>query len=264
MDNFFVIAFAFWPAVALVCAGLNMLISWTFSWSELIFAYLIGMVSGIFLHLGMQPDPHWAIELFFVFSHGLFAVFWVLIEPFRDSFSEPATFLWMMAGIRVGAIIWAAAFDHISAKIGIHGGAAVGFSFVVFWVKWPFALITSAFGILIWLAGCFAAIGDGKVGFAGGVLWTEFKPNDTSGYHATTVGWTVHCWFGPMPWKHELYHTRQYIYMSDWLIPFWLVGAIWGAISGAATGQDAGRMATAARGHAGNPIEVGAYKLPGT
>lgn len=67
-----------------------------------------------------------------------------------------------------------------------------------------------------------------------------------------------------MPFKHELYHTRQYIYMSDWLIPFWLVGAIWGAISGASAGEDAGRMATAAKGHVGNPIEIAAYKLPGT
>lgn len=46
MDNFFVLAFVFWPVVVLLCAGINMLATRTFSWSELVFDYVIGLLMG--------------------------------------------------------------------------------------------------------------------------------------------------------------------------------------------------------------------------
>lgn len=55
MDDVYVITFLFWPAVVLLSAGINMLVSWTFSWSELIFDLLIGFVAGIFCSPARSP-----------------------------------------------------------------------------------------------------------------------------------------------------------------------------------------------------------------
>jgi len=56
MDNFAVLTFLFWPAVVLVCAGINMLITWTFSWSELVFDYFIGVALGACFYAGTRHD----------------------------------------------------------------------------------------------------------------------------------------------------------------------------------------------------------------
>ena len=122
MDNIYLITFVFWPAVVLLCAGANMLISWTFSWSELIFDYLAGVVAGYFLFVGVftsgSPNPQEVEIFFFVFSHGLFALVYALSAGFREAIGDPVNFFWMMAGIRLGATLWAAALDHVSAALG--------------------------------------------------------------------------------------------------------------------------------------------------
>ncbi|MCA9556152.1 MAG: hypothetical protein KC933_39365 [Myxococcales bacterium] len=266
MDNAFVVALLFWPAVVLLSAGINMLVSWTFSWSELVFDYLIGVVAGALLFLGTQADPNGATAFFFVFSHGLPGLLWLASDGFRDAMGSPETYLWVMAGIRLGATLWAAAWDHLSAYIEAKlGPGQIFLSLLVCPAKLPFAWVTSGVGFLIWLGGLFNAIfGDGKAGFAGGVFFTEFKPSSTS-YHATTVGFTVHTWKGKTPFKHELYHTRQYIYMGDWMIPFWLLGCLWGLAS-AGISDEHEVSADLAYGadeddEIGNPLEVAAYHL---
>jgi hypothetical protein len=278
MDNQYVIALAFWPAIVLLCAGSNMLLTWTFSWSELIFDYFIGVVAGWFLFAGTQAHPDGATSFFFVFSHGFFAVLWWAVDSFRTSFSKPETFFWTLAVIRIGATLWCAAWDHLSVKLGARLAPGPFFFslFILTPVKVCFAWITGGIGFLIWVAGVVWAIGTntearknagdtmGKAGVAGGVFFTEFAPGPSSPY-ATTLGFTMHTWYGNTPFEHELYHTRQYIYMCDWLIPAWCVGILWGIISAAiakgfnvsyhlAVGADASK-------EVGNPIEVAAYHI---
>lgn len=269
MDNVLFVTLVFWPVVVLFCAGINMAVSWTFSWSELVFDVLIGVVAGYFLFAGSDAEAHAAEVFFMIFSHGLFAWLYAASDGFRAAVGGVSAFFWLMAGIRVGATLWAAAWDHLSARLGakLEWGPFF-FSFVLAPVKLPFALVTSAVGFLIWLAGAaWATFGKGKAGFAGGVFFTEFVPSYARGHHATTVGSTVHCWIGGMPFKHELYHTRQYIYMSDWLIPFWCIGCIWGIVSAAASSAHSVSAQLAfgadASGGAeiGNPVEIAAYRL---
>jgi hypothetical protein len=261
VDNMLFIALVFWPVVVLLCAGINMLISQTFSWAELIFDLLIGFVAGYFLYAGTQPNPDAVVSFFFVFSHGLLALVWTLTGGFLD---KPEDFFWAIAGLRLGATLWAAAWDYVSVALGAQlGWGAFFFSLVVAPVKMMFSLVTSAVGLLIWLAGlAWAIFGKGKAGFAGGVLFTEFAPG-AGGYYATTVGWTVHTWNGNTPFKHELYHTRQYIYMGDWMIPFWCLGTIWGVISAAISSSHSvsSDLAFGASGNVGNPIEIAPSKL---
>ena len=118
---------------------------------------------------------------------------------------------------------------------------------------------------MIWLVGFFNAIfGKGEAGFAGGVFLHRVLPGGGKGLHATTVGFTVHAWYGDMPFKHELYHTRQYIYLSDWLIPFWCLGLLWGLVSAAASEHDVSfELATGAHetDEVGNPLEVAPTRL---
>ncbi len=270
MDNVYLITFVFWPVVVLLCAGINMLVSWTFSWSELIFDYLVGVVAGYFLFVGAfstgQPDAHWFELFLFVFSHGLFAWVYVLFSGFREAVGDPVNLIWLLAGIRLGATLFAAALDHISVmlKAKLDWGPFF-FSLLVAIAKMPFALVTSGVGMLIWLGGVFNAIfGKGKAGFAGGIFFTEFSPGG-SGHYATTLGFTVHAWNGNMPFKHELYHTRQYIYLSDWLIPFWCLGILWGLASAGISSKHNVSTSLAfgadKKDEVGNPIEVAAYHM---
>jgi len=175
VDNVLVITLVFWPVVVLLCAGINMLVSRTFSWAELIFDLLIGVVAGYFLYAGAQSDAQGVVSFFFVFSHGMLALIWTLTNGFMD---KPADFFWAMAGLRIGATLWAAAWDNVSVALGakLHWAPFL-FSLVVAPVKMMFALATSAIGLLIWLSGlAWAIFGKGKAGFAGGVLFTEFGP----------------------------------------------------------------------------------------
>ncbi len=175
MDNVLVITLVFWPVVVLLCAGINMLVSRTFSWAELIFDLLIGVVAGYFLYAGAQSGAQGVVSFFFVFSHGMLALIWTLTNGFMD---KPADFFWAMAGLRIGATLWAAAWDNVSVALGakLHWAPFL-FSLVVAPVKMMFALATSAIGLLIWLSGlAWAIFGKGEAGFAGGVLFTEFGP----------------------------------------------------------------------------------------
>ena len=112
-----------------------------------------------------------------------------------------------------------------------------------------------------------------RLGFLGGVPYVEWNTNVSPGnYSATTVGSMFNVWFGSASdvVKHELYHTRQCIYFHDWMIPFWLLGGLWGMISAAianATKAPADpdiavlkSFHTAQRGkEVGNPMERAAY-----
>lgn len=263
MNNVYLLSFVIWPGVILICAGINMLVSWTFSWSELVFDYLVGVLSGYFLFAGINKEPQGVEIFFFVFSHGLFAFIYALSEGFREMLSDPVNFIWLMVGLRIGATLITAALDHLSVLLRAELGVGqVLFSILIAPAKLPFALVTSAFGFLIWIAGIFWAIfSSGKAGFAGGTFFTEFSPTG-SGYHATTLGWTIHCWYGTMPFKHELYHTRQYIYLSDWLIPFWCLGIPWGLASAAIHDDYKASLkyafGAAKEDEVGNPLEVAA------
>lgn len=263
MDNVLIVAFVYWPAVVLVCAGLNMLVSWTFSWSELVFDYLIGVVAGLFLHYGTQAHPSAIVSFFLLFSHGLFGLLWWVSSGFRHLFHTPAAFLWFMGILRVSATLWAAALDRGSVALGAKlSPGPFFFSLLLIPAKWPFGLITSTPGFLIWLVGVVYAIADkGRAGFAGGIFFTEWNPGSGT-ESAVTLGWTSHAWNADHPLQHELYHTRQYIYMSDWLIPFWVLGILWGLASSAIGKESYSYAFNASKTkEIGNPLEVAAWHI---
>ncbi len=290
------IMFVVWPIVVVGCGLVNMLISWTFSWQEVVFDFLVGILAGALLWAGTQPDASGIEQFFLVFSHGLFGLVWVGSEGFRESIGGVGGFVLFMGIYRLACTAWAAAFDRLSVALGRRQTLGNGlFSIVPALVKMQFAWVTSGVGLLIWLVCVVWSLaargrapqtesvthGPGagqtvnwmppRVGFMGGVLHSQFKPQaDTDHasvqdwtYFATTVGFTVHTWKGNIPLIHELYHTRQYVYMSDWMIPFWLLGMAWGALSSVITGGSVpvSRAFQAAQGEVGNPLEVAAYKL---
>jgi hypothetical protein len=263
MNNVFVSSLLFWPLVVLVCAGVNMLVTRTFSWSELVFDYLIGVAMGICFSAGTRADAAGVEHFLLLFSHGLFGLAWVASDEFRSSIGDAQTFAWMLAGVRIGATLWAACWDHLSVKLGAQlGWKQTLLSLLLFPSKLPFALLTTGVGLAIWLVGLANAVaGGGKVGLAGGVFFAEWRPAAGSHY-ATTLGGVINTWLGPTPFKHELYHSRQYIYMGDWLTPFWVLGTLWGLASAAIARLPVGSSfafgADSAR-EIGNPVEVAAY-----
>ncbi len=108
----------------------------------------------------------------------------------------------------------------------------------------------------------------GSIGFAGGMLYVQWS--DAAGSsNATTLGGTVQIWNGKLAalMDHELYHSRQYIYLHDWMIPMWLVGGIWGVISSAIADPSvkAKCFQAARKGQKGigNPVEAAAYNISG-
>jgi hypothetical protein len=65
---------------------------------------------------------------------------------------------------------------------------------------------------------------------------------------------------------HELYHSRQYIYLHDWLTPTWLLGGIWGLFSARAAGKSVTFEFFSAASNSrelGNPLERAAYRISG-
>jgi hypothetical protein len=242
LQNFWLLSFAIWPGIVLLSALLNMGIWGEFGFTELIVDYVIGFTLGIFFWFYVHNDERSFVKSFFlVFSHGLFGVLRIF-----NVIPNNKTLFWWAASCTVGATLLTAALDHAAVGIGTTmsaGGVVIGI--LIFILKAPFALFTSAIGLLIFIAGLFNdGIGDGRSGFLGGVVYTEWSPT-TADTHATTVGCTVHCWKNTFSsvMEHELYHSRQYIYMRDWLIPSWCVCFIF-----AGAGND-------------NPIEVVAYKI---
>lgn len=262
-----VVMWLFWPGVVVLCGLINMLTSWTFSWSELIFDYAIGVIAGWALFAGVTTSNAVA-DFFFIFSHGPFAILWELSDDFKRTFSNADAVFLTLAVIRIGSTAAAGLLDRVAVAIGHTSGWAILLSIVLAPIKMANATITGAVGLLIWFAGLINAASGGKVYWAGGMLMTEFKPGGGR-YWATTVGWTIHTWVGNCPFAHELYHSRQYIYMGDWLIPFWLVGCLWGGVTALieaaspSTRFDKHLMIGARHGnmHVGNPIEVAAHQI---
>jgi hypothetical protein len=268
--NVYLLTFVLWPAAVVISALINMLVTWSFSWSELVIDYLIGMVIGATYHFAMAADPGGWENFFLTVSTGLFgALKWA--GMFQSW--QPGEFFLLCSLAPMGAVLLAAGIDHAHVAIGYGSKGAkagnIGLSFLTVLIKWPFALITSTVGLIIGIIGLIvratrtAPPGDG-VGFAGGALWFEW--GGTSGKHATTFGFVVNVFNGQISDTnligHELVHTRQYIYLHDWLGVFYFtVAGLWGLISSAASsaGFDATRYFSAdSSKEVGNPLEVAA------
>jgi hypothetical protein len=241
-QNFWLLSFAIWPGVVLVSALLNMAIWAEFGWSELIVDYVIGFTLGVcFWWFVRSEQRSFAPSFFLVFTHGLFGLLRIV-----NVIPDTKRLFWWSAGATIGCTVLTAALDHAAVGIGTTmsgGGAALGV--LIFLLKLPFALFSTAIGLLIFIVGLIhaAAASNAGAGFLGGVTYEEW--NTTKPNWATTVGATVHCWQGTFSdvMKHELYHSRQYIYMRDLLIPSW-------AVCWTFSGQGDK-----------NPIEVVAYKI---
>lgn len=239
-QNFWWSSFVIWPGVVLVSALLNMAIWAEFDWSELIVDYVVGFTLGVcFWWFVRTEERSFAPSFFLVFTHGLFG----LLRVF-SVIPDTKWLFWWSACATVGCTGLTAALDHAAASIGDTGGG-VALSVFIFLLKVPFALFSTAIGLLIFIVGAIhaAAASNTGAGFLGGVPYEEW--NTSGPAYATTIGATVHCWRGNYldVMQHEAYHTRQYIYMRDLLVPSW-------AICWTFSGQGAD-----------NPIEVVAYKI---
>lgn len=285
LDNLYFQMFAAWPGILILCALFSMLCQWSFSWSELIFAYLAGMVIGLCFHFGTEKKAHEAAQFFLIFSQGLPGVLHVAglkALQARDT-------LFLVSSVWLGgALVLASLLDLATRKIGLSMSVGGGLlSIPIALLKLPFSLCTTAVGLLFFLAGLFWFIvkkaqekSDDPttkchvgLGFLGGVPYVEWDTDVPAGnYAATTVGSMFNVWHGKASdvVKHELYHTRQYMYFHDWMIPFWLLGGLWGMISAAianATKAETDKdvpvlrsFHTAQEGkEVGNPMERAAY-----
>lgn len=288
IDNVFFISFVAWPGVVLGCALLNMLFQLSFSWSELIIDYLAGVAIGLCFHFGTQKGAGPVEKFFLVFSSGVPGLLHVLNwKPI-----QPSDILFLVTAVTVGgSVVIAGLLDMATKAIGLEMSAGGGIlSIFILPFKISFSFCTTAVGLVIWLAGlvwviiCKAqedssdpsTVGRAAVGFLGGVPYVEFD-SQNNWQRATTLGATVMVWTGKASQllKHELYHTKQYIFLHDWLIPFWLVGGLWGMISAGiynATKDNAAksidvlcsfRAANGDSHEVGNPIERAAYQADG-
>jgi hypothetical protein len=265
MDNF-LLMILLWAGTSLVCALLNMLISWTFSWSELVLQALAGAVIGVFFVLGTAPGADALAKFFLMFSTGFFGLLnWAGVAHFQDPLN---LYLWTAIWSAAGVLI-AGALDRATLAISPSqtvGGGVLSIPIVL--LKAPTALVTSAICMLFVLVGSITAAARTatSVGFLGGVVYVEWDtPGNTS---ATTLGVVVNVWSGRMSQviQHELYHSRQYMFMHDWLIPFWLLGGLWGWISAALASPAWNIRYFLAANHAcevGNPLERAAYRADG-
>jgi hypothetical protein len=251
-----------WPGVVLASAVINMLIWSSFSWSELILDYLIGVTLGLCYVMGVERNAGPIAHFFLVMSHGLAGVLFTFHAFDKD------VFLWVSAIMTVGSTIIAAALDRAAVALGKTMSPGTGlFSSLIFLFKLPFTLVTSAVSMLFFLVGAIRSAGpNGRVGFIAGVFYVEWNTASAT-TSATTLGWCVQVWQGKFECviEHELYHSRQYIYLRDWLIPAWIVGGIWGIISSAIAGETSLLCFQAAKfdREVGNPIERAAYGISG-
>jgi len=284
LDNVYFLSFAAWPLVLIACALFSMLCQWTFSWSDLIFDYLAGVVIGVCFYFGTEKKPHEVAEFFLIFSQGLPGVLHVAgvkALQHRDA-------LFMTSSIWVGgSLVLASLLDLATRKISLDMNVGGGLlSILIAPLKLPFSLCTTGVGMLFLLAGLvWLIIKKAKedkndpstacsvaIGFLGGVPYVEWDNSVTTSYSATTIGAMFNVWKGKASSvvKHELYHTRQYMYFHDWMIPFWLLGGLWGMISAAIANAtkapadpsidvlDSFRAARGAK-EIGNPMERAAY-----
>ncbi|MGE3164737.1 MAG: hypothetical protein AB7O52_07520 [Planctomycetota bacterium] len=276
LGNFWLLTLLIWPSVLIVSALLNMLVSWAFSWQELVTCHIMGFLSGVCFYYGTvdpnavpAPEVGHLAHFFLMAATGLFGLLkWIGVDALQDR----ATFFWFCAYSTAIATTLSAALDRVAAQV-IGYDEKVGrtlWSVLVFGLKAPFGLITTVVGFLIGMIGLGASVKNSKGGFSfiGGVFVSEWGAGSSTDYHATTFSSYVNIFRGGIKdvMTHELYHTRQYIYMQDWLGLFYFTfAALWGVISSAihAAGSgtfDAG-MAFDGDGEVGNPIEIAAHKL---
>jgi hypothetical protein len=263
LDNFFLCAFIFWPLVIVIAALLNMAVSTVFSWSELVLDSVAGILVGTFFYLGTAKHAGGGEQFMLVFSQGLPGLLHVWnVKPFDTRSS-----MFLVGSIWIiGSTFLAAALDRAAVAIGKQMGVGGGLFSILPWAcKFPFSLVTTGVGLLFFIVGIFRSFGtNGRVGFLSGVAYVEWDTS-TSSSSATTIGGTVQIWFGKFEnlIEHELYHTRQCIYLHDWMIPMWLVGGVWGLISSAIDGNASFGCFKAARHdrELGNPIECAPYRI---
>jgi hypothetical protein len=289
LNNAFFLAFAAWPGVILGCALINMLCQWSFSWSELILDYLAGVVIGVLFYAGTDPKAEFAAHFFLVFSQGLFGLLHAMDV---EALKERDVLFAVSAGALGGSVLLSGLLDRASLAIDTkpHWGNGL-LSILIAVLKLPFSLFTTAVGTLIFLAGLVwylirkaqedkndpATKDRVGIGHIGGVPYIEWDPK-AGNARATTLGATFMVWSGKAEdvVKHELYHTRQYCYLHDWLIPFWLLGGLWGMISAAVANATKSAPSvpdisvlcsfSAARHdkEVGNPLERAAYAADGS
>lgn len=232
MDQYALVVFLYWPLVVIACALLNMLAQWSFSWSELILDYFAGVVIGLCFWYGTAQDANAAASFFLVFSQGLFGLLHVLDVGFVAE--RGSLFAWSAASIAV-AVGLSGLLDFATLKIDSPAWRSV-LSIVIFPLKAPFSLVTTGVCYLLFLVGLIVSFArsDTKAGFVAGLLYIEWNAHEGEPY-ATTLGAGIQVWDGELSsaLRHETYHTRQYIYLHDWMIPFWIIGGIWGLISAA-------------------------------
>jgi hypothetical protein len=245
VSDYLMLALVLWPAVTLVAAGVNMLVSWTFAWGELVMCYVVGVAIGSVAWASLQPDPHWIVDVLLVMGLGPTGILRA-----TGALDDPAVFFWTGAGITVGSTLAAAVLDRVAVAAGATMTAkTVGLSFATIPFKLLAAPFTSAVGFLIMLVGGIRApiAGSSGIGFLGGIVYFEWNTDVAGGEYTTTVGCTVHSWIRTFAnvMEHELYHTRQCIYLHDFMTPAWAVGEGIRVAVGAATEQ--------------NPLEQGAY-----
>jgi len=269
LNNGFFLSIVAWPGVILACALINMLFHWSFSWSELILDFLAGVVIGVCFYFGTAKDANAASHFFLVFSSGLFG----LLHALGVKALEARDVLFGVSAAAIaGSVLLTSALDLATRKVGLRMSVGGGLlSIPTALLKLPFSFCTTAVGLLIFLAGLFTSFvrRETRVGFLGGVPYVEWNSDVADSYWATTIGATFMVWKGTVDnvLKHELYHTRQYVYLHDWLIPFWLLGGLWGLASariseGSASFSDF----SGARGdkEVGNPLERAAYAADAT
>ncbi|PKM44475.1 MAG: hypothetical protein CVV05_12085 [Gammaproteobacteria bacterium HGW-Gammaproteobacteria-1] len=264
-DNVALVALVLWPAVILIAALINMLFAMTFSWSELVIDYLIGVVIGVCFYFGTTGQVSGIEHFFLMLSTGLFGLLkWAGV----DALADPQVLFLVAAGSVIGATLLTAALDYAALALGTTMSVGGGFlSAFIFLLKAPFAMVTTVVGLVIGLIGVIVGLVNGKggFGFLGGVFYFEWGRGGPGDVHATTFGSVVNVFAGKMSsvMAHELYHSRQYIYLHDWLGVFYFtVAGLWGLISSAAAKNFSVYYfyaADRAREY-GNPIETVAYR----
>jgi RHS repeat-associated protein len=158
-----------------------------------------------------------------------------------------------------------AAWDEASMEDGI-GNRILGF--LSFAIKFGRSPITSTVGLLIGFIGIGFGVWGDVSWFKGGVIAFEHDAGaEEWEFSGLTLGATVNIWHGNVghaPFEHELYHSRQYTILGDAFGPAWLLGGVYGMISGKIGGSDdwgsCFYSANPDKGY-GNPLEAGAQSV---
>jgi hypothetical protein len=267
MDSLNQQVFLLWPAVVILSALLSMLTQWRFSWSELVMDYLAGMVIGLFFFLGTQSTAGFLAHSGLVFSHGLWGLLFV-----TSTIATRDDLFWIAAGTTLGATLVAGLLDRAAVAIGNNLWGSL-LSLVLLPLKLPFALVTSTVGLGFFVVGLYRRTNEDKnkvprtgIGLNGGLVYVEWDASSAAG-NATTLGISLQVWTGPLARaiEHELYHSRQYVMLRDWMIPTWIVGGIWGLISSAIDGSFSMEAFISAKHdkEVGNPMERVPYQIYG-